>query len=160
MTELEIKVEALMRCVDPEKLRAALAEVTPADKAAVKRLPSMEEAMYREIRAALLEIGVPNHLKGYRYVVSGVGLVVQNEDLLDMITDGLYPAIAKMHDTTKSKVERAVRHAIEVAWDRGDRDVLYKLFGNTVSNMKGKPTNGEFFARMRYEILDRMGGGK
>lgn len=102
------------------------------------------------------EIGIPAHIKGYRYVKHAIILCAQNPDLVNAITKELYPAIAKTFKTTGSRVERAIRHAIEVAWDRGDIDTLVKWFGYTVSNTKGKPTNSEFIAllsdRLSIEI--------
>lgn len=92
------------------------------------------------------EIGIPAHIKGYHYLRDAIIMAVEDMDVLNAITKVLYPTVAKMHQTTASRVERAIRHAIEVAWSRGKLDTLDELFGYTVSNGKGKPTNSEFIA--------------
>ena len=98
------------------------------------------------------EIGVPAHIKGYQYLREAILIAVEDMDVINAVTKALYPAVAKRFGTTPSRVERAIRHAIEVAWDRGDLEVLQKYFGYTVSNTKGKPTNSEFIAM----IADRL----
>ncbi|MDR0917033.1 MAG: sporulation transcription factor Spo0A [Oscillospiraceae bacterium] len=98
------------------------------------------------------EIGVPAHIKGYAYVREAIVLAVNDPDIINSVTKVLYPTVAKRFATTPSRVERAIRHAIEVAWDRGDLETLQKFFGYTVSNIKGKPTNSEFIAM----IADRL----
>lgn len=92
------------------------------------------------------EIGIPAHIKGYHYLRDAIIMAIEDMDVLNAITKVLYPTVAKMHQTTASRVERAIRHAIEVAWSRGKLDTLDELFGYTVSNGKGKPTNSEFIA--------------
>ena len=92
------------------------------------------------------EIGVPAHIKGYQYLREAIIIAVADMDVINAITKVLYPQVAKTFQTTPSRVERAIRHAIEVAWDRGDLDTLQRFFGYTVSNTKGKPTNSEFIA--------------
>ncbi len=92
------------------------------------------------------EIGVPAHIKGYQYLREAIILTIHDMDMINAVTKVLYPEVAKKFNTTPSRVERAIRHAIEVAWDRGDIEVLQKFFGYTVSNIKGKPTNSEFIA--------------
>ena len=92
------------------------------------------------------EIGVPAHIKGYQYLRYAIIVAVEDMDVINAITKVLYPQVAKAFNTTPSRVERAIRHAIEVAWDRGDIDTLQKFFGFTVSNARGKPTNSEFIA--------------
>ena len=92
------------------------------------------------------EIGVPAHIKGYQYLREAIIIAVNDMDVINAITKVLYPQVAKAFQTTPSRVERAIRHAIEVAWDRGDLDTLQRFFGYTVSNTKGKPTNSEFIA--------------
>ena len=92
------------------------------------------------------EIGVPAHVKGYQYLREAIIIAVNDMDVINAITKVLYPEVAKNFGTTPSRVERAIRHAIEVAWDRGDLDTLQRFFGYTVSNTKGKPTNSEFIA--------------
>ena len=101
------------------------------------------EAMVTSI---IHEIGVPAHIKGYQYLREAIIIAVNDMDVINAITKVLYPQVAKTFQTTPSRVERAIRHAIEVAWDRGDLDTLQRFFGYTVSNTKGKPTNSEFIA--------------
>ena len=98
------------------------------------------------------EIGVPAHIKGYQYLREAIIIAVNDMDVINAITKVLYPQVAKTFGTTPSRVERAIRHAIEVAWDRGDLDTLQSFFGYTVSNTRGKPTNSEFIAL----IADRL----
>ena len=92
------------------------------------------------------EIGIPAHIKGYHYLRDSILMAIEDMDVLNAITKILYPTVAKKHHTTSSRVERAIRHAIEVAWSRGKLDTLDELFGYTVSHCKGKPTNSEFIA--------------
>ena len=102
------------------------------------------------------EIGVPAHIKGYQYIREAIMLTVKDMDLINAVTKALYPMVARCYHTTPSRVERAIRHAIEVAWDRGDIEVLQKYFGYTVSNIKGKPTNSEFVALIADKIRLRL----
>jgi two-component system response regulator (stage 0 sporulation protein A) len=98
------------------------------------------------------EIGVPAHIKGYIYLREAIGMVIGNIDLLSAVTKELYPSIAKKYNTTSSRVERAIRHAIEVAWGRGKVDTINSLFGYTINNEKGKPTNSEFIAMIADKL--------
>lgn len=98
------------------------------------------------------EIGVPAHIKGYQYLRDAIMMSVDNTEMLNSITKMLYPSIAKHHKTTPSRVERAIRHAIEVAWSRGKTDTIDALFGYTVAGGKGKPTNSEFVALIADKI--------
>lgn len=100
----------------------------------------------------LHEIGIPVHIKGYQYLRDAIMISIKDKEMLTSITKFLYPAIAKMHQTTPSRVERAVRHAIEAAWSRGNVKILNDLFGYTISADKGKPTNSEFIALIVDEI--------
>ncbi|MBR2085704.1 MAG: sporulation transcription factor Spo0A, partial [Oscillospiraceae bacterium] len=92
------------------------------------------------------QLGVPAHIKGYHYLRAAILASLENPELLESVTKMLYPTVAMKFDTTASRVERAIRHAIEIAWDRGDLDVLNSYFGYTVNTCKGKPTNSEFIA--------------
>lgn len=92
------------------------------------------------------QIGVPAHIKGYQYLRDAILMAIEDDDIINAVTKRLYPAVAKKHGTTSSRVERAIRHAIEVAWDRGDVDVLNSYFGYTIHTGRGKPTNSEFVA--------------
>ena len=102
------------------------------------------------------EIGVPAHIKGYEYLRESIKLVIGKPDLIHAVTKELYPTIAKNNMTTPSRVERAIRHAIEVAWDRGDVDVLSSYFGYTILNSRGKPTNSEFIAMISDKLRLKM----
>ena len=123
-----------------EEIRgAAVQRQLPArrpDKAGIEAL----------VTGIIHEIGVPAHIKGYQYLREAIIIAVNDMDVINAITKVLYPQVAKAFQTTPSRVERAIRHAIEVAWDRGDLDTLQRFFGYTVSNTKGKPTNSEFIA--------------
>lgn len=105
-----------------------------------------------EITNMIHEIGVPAHIKGYQYLRDAIMMVVDDMDLLSAVTKELYPAIAKKNNTTPSRVERAIRHAIEVAWNRGRVETINNLFGYTVAEDKGKPTNSEFIAIISDKI--------
>ena len=104
------------------------------------------------------EIGVPAHIKGYQYLREAIIIAVNDMDVINAITKVLYPQVAKTFGTTPSRVERAIRHAIEVAWDRGDLDTLQRFFGYTVSNTKGKPTNSEFIALIADKLQLQLKG--
>ena len=106
----------------------------------------------RRVTAIIHDIGVPAHIKGYQYLREAILLTVADMDIINAVTKVLYPTVAKKFGTTSSRVERAIRHAIEVAWDRGDLDTLQKYFGYTVNGAKGKPTNSECIAM----IADRI----
>jgi len=105
-----------------------------------------------EITNIIHEIGVPAHIKGYLYLREAIKMVIDNVELLGAVTKELYPSIAKKYNTTSSRVERAIRHAIEVAWSRGKVDTINQLFGYTVHNTKGKPTNSEFIAMIADKL--------
>lgn len=105
-----------------------------------------------EITNIIHEIGVPAHIKGYLYLREAITMVVNDVELLSAVTKELYPSIAKRYNTTASRVERAIRHAIEVAWARGQVDTINKLFGYTINNGKGKPTNSEFIAMVADKL--------
>ena len=100
----------------------------------------------------LHQIGVPAHIKGYHYIRDSIILCVRRPQLINAVTKELYPSVAKRYETTPSRVERAIRHAIEVAWDRGDLDILNSYFGYTIHNGRGKPTNSEFVAMLADRI--------
>jgi two-component system response regulator (stage 0 sporulation protein A) len=116
-------------------------------------------ALKNQVTAIIHEIGVPAHIKGYQYLREAILIAVDDVEVINAVTKVLYPAVAKRFATTPSRVERAIRHAIEVAWDRGDLETLQKYFGYTVSNSKGKPTNSEFIAMISDRlILERRNG--
>ena len=112
----------------------------------VEKNPISEESLLNTVTNMLHEIGIPAHIKGYHYLRDAILMAVDDMDVLNAITKVLYPTVAKKYQTTSSRVERAIRHAIEVAWSRGKLDTIDELFGDTVSNGKGKPNNSEFIA--------------
>lgn len=155
MTNLEKKIEALMHFATaeaPEDQRKARQEILHLqEKDGDSTVLTNPEAILRQI---LLDIGAPSHLIGYRHILMAVKLLMEDPKM--SITRKLYPCIAEAFDSTASRVERAIRYVIEVAWDRGDLDVLNHYFGNTVSSLKGKPTNSHFLIQMAYVVQQRM----
>ena len=111
-----------------------------------------------QVTQIIHQIGVPAHIKGYQYLRTAILLTIKDSDIINSVTKVLYPSVAKKYATTTSRVERAIRHAIEVAWDRGDVDTLNSYFGYTIQNNRGKPTNSEFIAmiadnlRLKYKM--------
>ena len=123
-----------------------------------KNLPPEVELEMR-VTNIIHDIGVPAHIKGYQYLREAIIMTVKDMDIINAITKVLYPTVAKRYKTTSSRVERAIRHAIEVAWDRGDVEVLNGFFGYTVSNVKGKPTNSAFISMIADRIrLEQKAG--
>ncbi len=122
----------------------------------VKKESSPEKDLESEITTIIHEIGIPAHIKGYQYLRDAIMMSVLDMDMLNSVTKVLYPGIAKKYHTTASRVERAIRHAIEVAWGRGKMDTIDEMFGYTVSNYKGKPTNSEFIALVTDRIRLQM----
>lgn len=124
----------------------------PASTSIVKEERDIESV----VTGVIHELGVPAHIKGYQYIRTAILMVIENMDMLNYITKRLYPAIAKKYSTTSSRVERAIRHSIEVAWTRGRAETMNEIFGYTVHTSKGKPTNSEFIAmvadRIRLQI--------
>ena len=131
------------------------AEQPKRDEGAAGALPPDIETQVTRI---IHQIGVPAHIKGYQYLRTAILMTISDSDVINSVTKVLYPSVAKKYQTTTSRVERAIRHAIEVAWDRGDVDTLNSYFGYTIQNSRGKPTNSEFIAmiadnlRLKYKI--------
>ncbi len=105
-----------------------------------------------QVTEILHQIGVPAHIKGYHYLRDSIIMAIEEPEIINAVTKQLYPSVAKAYNTTSSRVERAIRHAIEVAWDRGDVDVLNSYFGYTIHNTRGKPTNSEFIAMISDKL--------
>ena len=147
----------MLKPCDMTALVERLEEIRGGDgqKAAEKRRPD-KTSIESMVTGIIHEIGVPAHIKGYQYLREAIIIAVNDMDVINAITKVLYPQVAKTFGTTPSRVERAIRHAIEVAWDRGDLDTLQRFFGYTVSNTKGKPTNSEFIARIANVVRQRM----
>lgn len=123
-------------------------------------LKSKDETVSEDLNVVVSEImhqiGVPAHIKGYQYLREAIILSINDDEMMNSVTKLLYPSVAKTFSTTPSRVERAIRHAIEVAWDRGDVDVLSSYFGYTIQNSRGKPTNSEFIAMISDRLKLRM----
>lgn len=153
MKELEKKVDALIRlCTAENETAAGAAREELCSMVAPIQEPATAASVQSRTRTLLRELGVPEHLTGYLYLVEAVVLAVQEPGYLRRVTSGLYPAVAKICDTTPSRAERAMRHAIETAWSRCDLDTLFHYFGNTVSPVRGKPVNSEFIARVSNAV--------
>ncbi len=120
--------------------------------------PDRIDDIESQVTQIIHQIGVPAHIKGYQYLRTAILLTIKDSDIINSVTKVLYPSVAKKYSTTTSRVERAIRHAIEVAWDRGDVDTLNAYFGYTIQNNRGKPTNSEFIAmiadnlRLKYKL--------
>ena len=125
--------------------------------AAVRASEKSPEEIELVVTDIIHQIGVPAHIKGYHYLREAIMLSIESNDYINSITKLLYPTVAKKFSTTSSRVERAIRHAIEVAWDRGDVDILNSYFGFTIHNGRGKPTNSEFIAMIADKV--RLGCG-
>ncbi len=141
----------MLKPVLPQTVAERLDEIVRTDQTAIQR-KNEEPDIETMVTNVIHEIGVPAHIKGYQYLREAIIIAVGDMEVINAITKVLYPQVAKAFSTTPSRVERAIRHAIEVAWDRGDLDTLQRFFGYTVSNTKGKPTNSEFIAL----IADRL----
>lgn len=150
MTNTEKKVDTLVRYVttsDPNERLTLRAELLALMQSQTE-IFNVEEA----VRSIFLQLGVPDHLLGHPYAVQAIVLAVEDRLYIDNITFLLYPKVAAMFDTTASRVERAIRSMVETTWARGDANMITHYFGNTVSPGKGKPTNGEFIARIAHVV--------
>lgn len=130
--------------------KATVVPITP--KSISSTMNNAEADLETIVTDFIHELGVPAHIKGYQYIRSAIMMVVENMDLLNFITKQLYPEIAKAYNTTASRVERAIRHSIEVAWNRGKPEIMNEIFGYTIHTGKGKPTNSEFIAMVADRI--------
>ena len=119
---------------------------SPAESRRERPAGGGASSLEMQVTDIIHQIGVPAHIKGYQYLRDAILMAIDDDQIINAVTKRLYPAVAKKHATTSSRVERAIRHAIEVAWDRGDVDVLNAYFGYTIHNSRGKPTNSEFIA--------------
>lgn len=137
-----------------ERTRSYNRAINPPAKAA----DSMPQDLETQVTKIIHQIGVPAHIKGYQYLRTAILMTIKDSEVINSVTKVLYPSVAKKYSTTTSRVERAIRHAIEVAWDRGDIDTLNSYFGYTIQNNRGKPTNSEFIAmiadnlRLKYKL--------
>lgn len=121
-----------------------------------KKSSEVKRDLETSITMYIQQLGVPAHIKGYQYIRDAIMMVIEDMDAINSITKFLYPTVARHYNTTSSRVERAIRHAIEVAWDRGNPDILNELFGYTILSTRGKPTNSEFIAMIADKIRLEM----
>ncbi|MBQ8780785.1 MAG: sporulation transcription factor Spo0A [Oscillospiraceae bacterium] len=148
----------LIRPVDAEAIINLVRHTTPDYISSAENDPAQIEKVVTDI---IHQIGIPAHIKGYHYLRKAILLAIDDQDMLESVTKMLYPAVAAEFDTSPSRVERAIRHAIETAWDRGDVEILNSMFGYTINGGKGKPTNSEFIAlitddlRLRFRITPK-----
>lgn len=140
-----------------ESLFSHIEALCEADGVQRKPEENSESELEMVITKIFHQIGIPAHIKGYRYLRTAIMYTVNDSDMIGNITKILYPSVAKAYKTTTSRVERAIRHAIEVAWDRGDVDTLNAYFGYTVQSSRGKPTNSEFIAMIADSLRLRNG---
>ena len=118
----------------------------PHNQISKESTPKPYADLETQVTQIIHQIGVPAHIKGYQYLRTAILMTINDSEIINSVTKILYPSVAKKYSTTTSRVERAIRHAIEVAWDRGDVDTLNSYFGYTIQNNRGKPTNSEFIA--------------
>lgn len=155
----------IMKPFDNDMVINRIKHVKDSGNAEIRKVNAYEKAeeygernLEADVTEIIHEIGVPAHIKGYQYLRDAIVMSVNDMDMLNSITKVLYPTIAKKYQTTSSRVERAIRHAIEVAWSRGKMDTIDEMFGYTIHNGKGKPTNSEFIAlitdriRLQYKM--------
>ena len=142
----------LIRPYDTTKLCDAVFQLASEVKNSQRTQPTGEESLEAQISRILHTIGIPAHIKGYAYLRSAIIMTVEDPDIINYVTKSLYPNVAKSYQTTTSRVERAIRHAIEIAWDRGDIETLNSFFGYTISRQRGKPTNSEFIAMIADKL--------
>ena len=141
-----------------EHIRSIVNRRTADIPAAAMQMEERGADIETKVTQIIHQIGVPAHIKGYQYLRTAILLTIKDSDIINSVTKVLYPSVAKKYQTTTSRVERAIRHAIEVAWDRGDVDTLTSYFGYTIQNNRGKPTNSEFIAmiadnlRLKYKM--------
>lgn len=130
----------------------ALLKVRNSHNDIINNLPISQKNIEVKVTEILHQIGVPAHIKGYHYLRDSIIMSIEQPEIINAVTKQLYPSVAKKYETTSSRVERAIRHAIEVAWDRGDVDILNSYFGYTIHISRGKPTNSEFIAMIADKL--------
>ena len=141
-----------LKPIDPQMMAERIIQISSWKGVGITAHYEAQEDLTVVITEILHQIGVPAHIKGYQYVREAIRLTVENPDMLNSVTKILYPTVAKNFKSTSSRVERAIRHAIEVAWDRGDVEVLNSYVGYTIQSQRGKPTNSEFVAMISDKI--------
>lgn len=137
---------------DPQTLASRIKQLSGSPQGNVVSFAAQDNSLEVTVSEIMHRIGVPAHIKGYQYLREAIILAINDNEIMNSVTKLLYPTVAKTFKTTPSRVERAIRHAIEVAWDRGDVDVLNSYFGYTIQNSRGKPTNSEFIAMISDKL--------
>lgn len=155
--EMEALSERIFEFADAQ-LPIQNAPTTAKQQASIATLPADAKPrdLERVVTSLIHDIGIPAHIKGYQFIRSAILMAIDNIEVINHITKQLYPDLAKMYKTTPSRIERAIRHAIEVAWNRGHVDTMERLFGYTISAEKGKPTNSEFIAMLADHLRLQM----
>ncbi len=152
MDVLMKRIRELVNTPVPKQTNKPVTKEIKANYIPINNQASKEEILEIKVTNIIHEIGVPAHIKGYQYLRDGIMMVVNNIEVINQITKQLYPDLAKKYKTTPSRVERAIRHAIEVAWNRGQIETVESIFGYTVNSNKGKPTNSEFIAMIADKL--------
>ncbi|MEG2429921.1 MAG: sporulation initiation factor Spo0A C-terminal domain-containing protein, partial [Oscillospiraceae bacterium] len=134
------------------RVRSIASEIFSNDNKQNNNSKFVEEDLECVVTDVMLSLGIPAHVKGYHYIRKSIIMAIEDTEIMNSVTKLLYPNVAKVFNTTSSRVERAIRHAIEIAWDRGDVDTLTLYFGYTINNSRGKPTNSEFIAMVSDKI--------
>ena len=154
-------VDVITKCMEigvnyyllkPYNLESLESHINTITKSKSNKLSVRDKDLKQAITSLLHSLGIPSHIKGYLYIRDSIDLMYNNPSMIGAITKELYPEIAEKYDTTSSRVERAIRHAIEVSWNRGDYDVMESLFGNSVDYDRAKPTNSEFIATLADKL--------
>ena len=147
----------ILKPISETSLISHVEAITRTREKAKDEFASARPDIESHVTKIIHQIGVPAHIKGYQYLRTAIIMTINDNEIINSVTKVLYPSVAKKYKTTTSRVERAIRHAIEVAWDRGDVDTLNSYFGYTIQNSRGKPTNSEFIAmiadnlRLKYK---------
>ena len=150
-----ISMGASYYCIKPfdfETLKDRIEDIMSENKSGGRVYNGKTNQIEEKITNIFITVGIPAHIKGYQFLREAIKLAIANPEIINSITKKLYPTIAEKYSTSASKVERAIRHAIEVAWDRGDVEVLSEYFGYTIQNTRGKPTNSEFIAMISDKL--------
>ena len=148
----------IMKPYDYESVRTHISSLLRSRNVYQEASHDQDTEIESQVTRIIHQIGVPAHIKGYQYLRTAILMTIQDNEIINSVTKILYPSVAKKYSTTTSRVERAIRHAIEVAWDRGDIDTLNSYFGYTIQTARGKPTNSEFIAmiadnlRLKYKL--------
>ena len=153
-----MKIDAIMQhlVAETEQEKADTLSIIRELLTVKSELSAPTDEVGTRIKNTLLQLGVPSHVSGYNHLVTAIAICASAPTAIDAMHKVLYPKVAKIHNTKANRVERTIRHAIELAWSRGDPDVLFKYFGNTISLTKGKTTNGEFISRIANVIREEV----